>query len=331
MRFHPSFLVVSLLQATLALAVGLTGSPAAACSPAVPHPLYFTFADSLPGEDERLLVNGAVLLIPRGWEVYAESQETFDEVLTVTVTDLETGATIPGRLQTWRGGAAWRPEASLLPNRRYELLGTLQQQAPRPADAQGSTELRKTFTTSDQEAAPLEFLGDVEIRFEEFERDKLECHGASCECEKVGKETSTRAHIEIPSIQGGALPGAYQVEFWVTDNTPYRFGEPDQHLEHEVLWGVWTVDSSGAPTETAFEMPRNSSPYRPCFTYRVVDPAGNTHEGPPVCMDKEIEPPGDAGGFLGCAAGPGRPQGVAFLVLLGAVALVWRSRRGQTA
>jgi hypothetical protein len=294
-----------------------------ACSPPPTPRAYYTFGDSHPGGEERLLVNGAVLLTGQRWETEGEYIESFEQVLKVTVTDVETGASVPGELMPWWGapnGVAWLPKASLLPNRRYELVGTLPQTAPRPSGAQGATEFRKTFTTSDQVASPLGFLGMARIQLEAFERDRLYCSPSLCTCEKDGREISTRAHIQVPGVQGGALPGAYRFEFWVTDKTPFRFDEPNQHLEHEVLWGTWGVNSSGLPTETDFELPRNDSPYVPCFSYRVVDPAGNTLEGEPVCMKGKIDPPGDEEGGLGCAAGPARGSflGLALLVLLGA-------------
>lgn len=320
-----------LLPTSVALVVGLWCAPAQACSPPPTPRLYYTFAESHPALEQRLFVDGAVLLGSRAWFTEGEFAESFQEVLTVTVSDAETGVTVPGTLTAWWGatpGVAWKPEASLLPDRRYTLVAMLGQSAPRPGDAEGSTELRRTFTTSDQVAPPLELLGMAKVELEEFETDELDCSQADgmCACEKVGRETSTSAHIQLPGIRGGAIEGLYRVELWVTDGTPYRFGAPDQHLEHEVLSGSWGRDSSGLPFETFFEMPRNDAPYVPCFAYRVVDVAGNVREGTPVCMREEIDPPGAEGG---CAAGPaqGRSLGAAGLLLVGAGLLRSRRRR----
>ena len=66
--------------------------------------------------------------------------------------------------------------------------------------------------------------------------------------------------------------------------------------------------------------------YTPCFSWRVLDPAGNVREGAPVCLKERVEPPGS---FFGCSVARDArgAQGTAFLVLLGAMLTVWRVRR----
>ncbi|HYO66158.1 MAG TPA: hypothetical protein VEU33_08755, partial [Archangium sp.] len=187
------------------------------------------------------------------------------------------------------------------------------------------------FTTGEQLSPPLELLGGLDVALESFETDKLHCTPGLCDCDKVGREMSTRARVRVPGVQGGSASGSYRFELWVTDNTPYRFDALNQHLEHKVLWGVWGVETSGEPTDTAFEMPRDeaNAGYTPCFSWRVIDSAGNAREGAPVCLKEKVGPPG----FFGCSvAREARgAQGTAFLVLLGAMLTVWRVRRRPVA
>ncbi|HEX5744801.1 MAG TPA: hypothetical protein VFZ09_01080 [Archangium sp.] len=333
MRFKPFLFAVCLLQAALALSVSLRASPAEACEPLGTWLDYYTLTESFPADGaSNVPLDTVVLFTSRTWTLSgtpANDQATFHNLLSVTVTDSVTGELVPGRLHSWPGspsGEAWRPDSPLLPDRRYTFVAALLQSEPPPEWVQGPTELRGSFTTGAQLAPPLELLGGLDVALESFERDKLQCTPGVClPCRKTGREVSTLARVRVPGVQGGRAIGAYRFELWVTDDTPYRFGEPDPH-EHKVLWGVWGVDTSGEPTDTTFEMPRHDAAYTPCFSWRVIDPAGNATEGAPVCLKEQVEPPGFA---FGCSVARDArgAQGTAFLVLLGAMLTVWRVRR----
>ncbi|OJT24331.1 hypothetical protein BO221_14255 [Archangium sp. Cb G35] len=335
MRFKP--LLFCFLQAALVLTVSLHASPAEACSPPASPRYFYTLTRSFPEDGaSNVPLDTVVLIQPRAWQIpgtLADVHVRFHDVLSVTVTDSDTGELIPGKVDSWWAGSsgeAWRPDAPLLPNRRYTFVATVQQSGPRPEEAQGPTELRGSFSTGDQLSPPLELLGGLDVALESIETDKLDCTSGACTCAKVGREMSTHAQVRVPGVQGGSAFGSYRFELWVTDNTPYRFDGMNQHLEHKVLWGVWGVNTSGEPTDTLFEMPRNhydaNASYTPCFTWRVLDPAGNVREGAPVCLKERVDPPGS---FFGCTVAPGArgSQGTAFLVLLGAMLTVWRVRR----
>ncbi|QRK11317.1 hypothetical protein JQX13_15305 [Archangium violaceum] len=335
MRLNPSLYGVCLVQTVMALAVLLKASPAESCSPPPSPSLYYTFTGSLPGDGEtEVSLDGVVLLTSRAWRIESKpthTPEMFENVLTVTVTDGETGVVVPGKLRSWWGapaGVAWQPDNPLLPNRRYELVGELRQSHARPAEAQGPTALRETFSTGTQVSPPLELLGGLDVSLESFEKDKLDCGGpysGSCDCRKVGTERGTRARVRVPEVRGGAALGTYHFELWISDRTPYRFDEPDQHLEHDVSQGIWGVNSSGGPAETLIPMPEHDDSYTPCFAWRVRDPAGHILEGTPVCLKETVEPPG----LLGCAVagGTASTRTTAFLALLGTLTLMWRVRR----
>lgn len=329
MHRQPLLLAVT-LQTVLACLLWLGATPAAACSPPASARLFYTLGESLPADGATdVPLDAAVLLPSRTWTDPSalDYPAPFDSLLTVTVRDEETGATVPGGLKGWGGqtvGAVWRPERPLSPNRRYTLQATLSQRAPRPSNAEGPTELRLSFSTGSRLTAPLELLGGLEVRLERREVPRYDCPSDGCGCEEDGTERASHARVQVPAIQGGAL-GTYEVQLWVTDRTPRRFDGSDPNAGHAVSWGVWNVGSSGAATETLFQMPRHDDAYRPCFAWQVLDPAGRTLEGPPVCLDEEVEPPG---GFLGCSVGPGSSRGaVAVLLLAGlAVTLRWRRR-----
>ena len=333
MRLKPFLFVACLLQAALALAVSLHASPAEACSqPPLPRD-YFTLTGSFPADGaSNVPLDTAVMFTSRSWKIpgaFSDPYVDVHELLSVTVTDSVTGELVPGRLYSWRtqtlSGEAWRPDAPLLPHRRYTFVAALHQNDPRPEEAQGPTELRGSFSTGAQTSPPLELLGGLDLALESFEKDKLHCTPGLCDCDKVGREMGTRARVRVPGVQGGSLMGAYRFELWVADNTPYRFGELNQHLEHKVLWGQWGVSTSGEPADTVFEMPRHDASYTPCFSWRVVDPAGNAREGAPICLKETVDPPG----FLGCSVARDArgSRGTAFLMLLGAMLTVWRVRR----
>ncbi|MFE8598710.1 hypothetical protein [Archangium violaceum] len=337
MRFKPLLFSACLLQAALVLTVSLHASPAEACSPPASPRYYYTLTQSFPADGASNVPLDTVVLIQwYAWQIPGTLEDVHVDVhnlLSVTVTDSDTGELAPGQVhRSWLGrptGETWRPDAPLLPNRRYTFVATLKQQSgPRPEAAQGPTELRGSFSTGEQLSPPLELLGGLDVALESFETDKLNCTPGMCTCDKAGREMSTRARVRVPSVQGGSAIGAYWFELRVTDNTPYRFGETNQHLEHKVLWGIWGVDSSGEPTDTAFEMPRDEAKagYTPCFSWRVHDPAGNVREGAPVCLKERVEPPGFAFGCSVVRDARGS-QGTAFLVLLGAMLTVWRVRR----
>ncbi|KFA93842.1 hypothetical protein [Archangium violaceum] len=334
MRFNP--LLFCFLQAALVLTVSLHASPAEACSPPASPRRYYTLTGSFPADGaSNVALDTVVLIDSRAWQIPGSFEDVYvsvHDLLSVTVTDSVTGELVPGRRPP---GEAWRPDAPLLPNRRYTYVATLQQSGPRPEEAQGSTELRGSFSTGEQLSPPLELLGGLDVALESFETDKLDCSSGGCTCDKVGREMSTRARIRVPGVQGGSAIGSYRFELWVTDNTPYRFGGTNQHLEHQVLWGVWGVNTSGEPADTSFEMPRNhhnaNASYTPCFSWRVMDPAGNVREGAPVCLKERVDPPGFS--FFGCSVARDArgSQGTAFLVLLGAMLTVWRVRRRPVA
>ena len=233
------------------------------------------------------------------------------------MTDLDSGDTVPGQLHSWwrtPSKVVWRPAASLrsrtgaTPSSRI-----LQQGNPRPESAQGPTELRGSFSTGEQLSPPLEFLGELEVALEPYERDRLQCHSARCGCDKVGREVATRARVRIPGVQGGSPNGSYEFEFRVTD--------PGHKVQSS-----WGADTSGEPAETVSPMPTHDASYKPCFAWRVTDPAGHTREGAPVCLKDEVDPPGFV---FGCSVARGAEgtRGSAFLVLLGALLTVWRVRR----
>ncbi|WNG48631.1 hypothetical protein F0U60_34355 [Archangium minus] len=331
MRFNSYLHGVCLVQTVMALAVLLKAPPAEACSPPPSPSFYYTFAESRPGDGAtEVSLDGALLLTPRAWAITSQPTHTpaaFRDLLTVTVTDGETGEVVPGKLRPWWGassGVAWLPDNPLLPNRRYELVGSLQQSIARPTEAQGPTELHETFSTGTQVSPPLELLGGLDVSLESFEKDKRDCDG-SCDCRKVGTETGTRAKVRVPEVRGGDALGTYHFEIWITDRTPYQFNKPDQHLEHDVLHGVWGVNSSGEPAETLIPMPEHDDSYTPCFAWRVVDPAGHILEGTPLCLKETVDPPG----LLGCAVagGAARTRNTAFLALLGTLSLMWMVRR----
>jgi uncharacterized protein (TIGR03382 family) len=338
-----------LLSTALALAPALAPAPAEACSPPLPPDQFYTFNDSLPGNGATgVPVDGAILLTPRSWRVQNASVEVddrFSGALTVTVTDTQTGEAVPGLYGEWWGepsGVLWKAERPLQPGRRYALVGILQQVHTRPAEAEGPTELRVSFTTGTEATPPMELLGALSVSLERFETDKLECGSGNCGCTVVGRELSTRARLQLPGVRGGASLGTYRYELWVSNGTPHRFDGTSPTVPHEVHWGVWGVNTPGTAVETLFEMPRNpyGKPYTPCFAWRAVDPSGQRREGAPVCLLEEVPVPGgevprpidlepgddviEDDNPLGCAAsGPG---GAAPLALLGLLATLWRSR-----
>ncbi|MFY0562258.1 hypothetical protein ACN28E_00325 [Archangium lansingense] len=336
MRLKPFLFVASLLQLPLVLAVSLHASPSEACEPLGIQRSYYTLTESFPADGaSNVPLDAAVLFTSQTWTLgtLATVPITVHDVLSVTVTDSDTGEPVPGRVHSWSGypaGEAWRPDAPLLPNRRYTFVAALQQSESRPDWAQGPTELRGSFTTGAQLSPPLELLGGLDVALESFEKDKFDCSSGLCSCERIGREVSTRARVRVPSVQGGSALGSYEFELWVADNTPYRFGEPNQQLEHKVLWGVWGVETSGEPTDSTFEMPQHDANYTPCFSWRVIDPAGNAREGEPVCLKEEVEPPSSV---FGCSVAQDArgSRGTAFLVLLGAMLTVWRVRRQPVA
>jgi hypothetical protein len=329
MHRPPLLLAAALLQSVLLCLVSLGASPAAACSPPLPDPRYYTFAESLPADGATgFPLDGAVLLIARAWAAprSASTFEAFDSVLTVTLQDTVTGETVPGALKDYwwgqPGGAAWAPQRPLSPNRRYALVATLTQTASRPEQAEGPTELRLSFTTGTQPSAPLELLGELEVRLEEREVPTYDCAPDSCgACEPDGEELRPHAWVRVPGLKGGA-PGDYRVSLWVTDRKPLRFDLPLSNQGHALLWGVWGVTSEGAPTSTLFQMPQHDDAYPPCFSWQVEDAAGRTLDGPPVCLDERVD---TSRGFLGCSVvGPGASGGLMALLLLG---VTLRSRR----
>ncbi|MFY0567524.1 hypothetical protein ACN28E_27380 [Archangium lansingense] len=333
MRLKPLPFVVCLLQAALLLAVSLRASPAEACSqPPVPR-TYYTLAESIPGDGaSNVPLDGVLLFTSRGWElegIFEDAHTGVHDVLTVTVTDLDTGELVPGQLRSWwrtPSGEVWRPYAPLLPNRSYSFAAVLQQSDSRPEQAQGPTELHGTFSTGEQLSPPLEFLGELDVELESFEQDKYHCDPGMCSCDnKVGREVATRARIRVPGVQGGSPIGSYDFDIWVTDNTPYRFDVPaqEQRREHKVM-NSWGAQSAGEPVETLFVFHGGYDfSYKPCFAWRAVDPAGRTLEGAPICPKEKVHPRGFA---FGCSVTPGA-EGTAFLVLLGALLTVWRVRR----
>jgi hypothetical protein len=155
MRLKPLLFVVCLLQAALILAVSLRASPAEACSPPPRPRTYYTLAESIPGNGaSNVPLDGVLLFTSRRWEIegtFEDVHVSVHDVLTVTVTDLGTGETVPGQLRS----LVWRPDAPLLPNRRYTFVATLQQSDPRPEEAQGPTELSGSFSTGEQLSPPL--------------------------------------------------------------------------------------------------------------------------------------------------------------------------------
>ncbi len=333
MHRHPVLLAASAVPLVLACLVGLGASPAAACSPPASERQYYTFGESLPADGATgFPLDGAVLLTSRAWSIegdFSQPWQDFHSLLTVTVQDTETGATVPGVLKPWSAspyGSAWTPERPLSPHRRYALVGSLTQTGARPALAEGPTELRMTFTTGSQSSAPLEVLGGLEVSLERQEVDRYDCSVNSC-CEKDGTERAVHARVRVPGLRGGTL-GRYHVSLWVTDRTPLRFDVPPSTQGHAVSWGVWGVDSAGAPTETFFRMPRHGDTYPPCFSWQVTDPAGHTVEGAPLCLGAGVEPASE--GLLGCSVGAGASRSaVGMLLLVGlAVRLHGRRRRG---
>jgi len=337
-RFKPFLLVACLVQTALFLAVALKPSRAEACS-LPPDRFYYTFLASQPGDGAtNVPLDGAVLLTPRFWPV--EGSESAYPVpsnngLFITVTDVETGQVVTGKKRAWWRGEqddmtssdgrgqhydlAWSPEPALLPHRRYELVATLWQSQPRPPAAEGVEELRMSFSTGAQVSPPLEILGELEVTLESFEADQLRCLTGKCACDKIGQERALRARGRVPGIQGGDPLDTYLVQFWVTDGTPYDVA--NEHLESKVIHRAASVSKGGDPTETLFRVPLYDTP---CFSWRVVDPAGHAREGTPVCLKNTVEP---GGGVLGCAVGPGPSRSTAFLALLAAVFTVWRARR----
>jgi len=330
MHRPPFLLAATLLQTVLAGFVWLSASPAEACSPFMPARDYFTLAESLPADGATdVLLDDVVLLTPRRWETqdFESDYKAFDALLTVTVQDTETGESVPGVVTAWsshRLEAAWRPTRPLSPNRRYALVATLNQTVSRPAQAEGPTELRMTFTTGSRLSAPLELLGGLEVSLEEQEVDTYDCDADSCgPCEKDGTERVPHARVKVPGIRGGALP-RYDVSLHVTDRTPLRFDIPISEQGHVLYSGSWGVDSSGAPTETLIRLPKHDASYPPCFSWQVKDAAGRVVEGAPVCLDEEVD---TSGGFLGCSAGPGSASGTVGVLLLMGLAVTLRSRR----
>ncbi|QSQ26311.1 hypothetical protein JY651_15845 [Pyxidicoccus parkwayensis] len=349
MRFRHVVAVAGLMQSGALLLPVFGASPAEACSPPPRLRHYFTFQDSLPGNGATdVPTDGALLLTSRAWESpnsYSDTGDSFASALSVTVKDAQTGEVVAGQLRTWLGdpyGLAWTPTSPLAPNRRYVVESTLDQEVQRPGEAQGPTALRQEFSTGARAAAPLEVLGSLQVRLETFERDKRDCTRGTCECAVVGREMATRAQITVPAVQGGAPVGGYHVELWVTDRTPYRFDTSTQE-PHQVQWGVWGVDSTGAAAETSFAMPDNpyGVPYPPCFSWRVVDAAGHATEGEPVCLASFAAPPKEDGELiddpdhivddtkengLGCSLARS-PEGSVGSALLGVLALMAAARR----
>lgn len=186
------FLLAVTLQTVLACLVWLGATPAAACSPIAPERIYYTLEESRPADGATdVPLDGAVLLTSRAWidPGSFDYPQPFDSLLTVTVQDEETGATVPGVLKGWSVkpfGAAWRPERPLSPNRRYALLATLTQKASRPSNAEGPTELRLTFSTGTRLTAPLELLGGLTVRLERQEVVRYDCSTNSCGCDEDG-------------------------------------------------------------------------------------------------------------------------------------------------
>lgn len=349
MRFRHFVAIAGLVESAAFLLPAFGASSAEACSPPPRPRQYFTFQDGMPGDGAtEVPTDGALLLTSRTWTIpnsFAEVGNHFEDALSVTVTDAQTGAVVPGQLRPWLGepyGLAWTPTSPLAPNRRYVLEGTLEQDVERPGEAQGPTQLRREFSTGATVAPPLEVLGRLQVRLESFERDKLECTPGMCGCTVIGRETATRALLTVPALQGGAPVGGYHVELWVTDRTPYRFDEAMQP-PHQVQWGVWGVNSTGASTETSFAMPDNpqGGAYPPCFAWRVVDAAGHATEGAPVCLeafgadepqvidpDPIVDDTTEKAHGLGCSVG--QSPGALGTALLGVLALLgaarWRRR-----
>ncbi|NMO18744.1 hypothetical protein HPC49_13255 [Pyxidicoccus fallax] len=350
MRFHHFVVVAGLAQSAAFLLPVLGASSAEACSPPASPPKYFTFQDSLPGNGATdVPTDGAILLTSRAWTLpgsLSDTESHFEDALSVTVKDARTGEVVPGQLRYWMGephGLAWTPASPLSPSRRYVVEGTLDQEVPRPGEAEGPTEIRHEFSTGARAAPPLEVLGSLQVRFESFERDKRDCTPGLCECAVVGREMATRAHVTVPAVQGGAPVGGYRVELWVTDRTPYLFDASTQP-RHQVQWGVWGVNSAGASVETSFAMPENpyGGAYPPCFAWRVVDAAGHATVGEPVCLasfesasEESLvggptvnDPAGKEEGW-GCSAGQS-PRATVGTALLGLLALMaaarWRRR-----
>ena len=336
MRFNPFLLVACLLQTALTPAVALTPSEAEACASLPPDYFYYTFLASDPGDGAtNVPLDGAVLLTPRYWQV--EGRELGSPLHAnsgsiITVTDVETGQVVTGKVRGWwfgehddmtsndrrmkPYGMAWIPEPALLPHRRYELVATLRQSQPRPPEAEGVEELRMSFSTGAQVSPPLELLGELEVTLESYEADKLRCLSGKCACDKIGQERALRARVRVPGIQGGDPLDTYRIELWITDAIPYDIANHDR--ESRVIHRAASVSKGGDPTEMLFRVPAYDTP---CFAWRVVDPAGHAREGTPVCLKNTV----------GCTVGPGPSRSTAFLALLAAVFTVWRARRRRLA
>ena len=334
MRLKSLLLGACLAQSALVSAVLLGTTPSAACSPPAPFKSYYTLEEGSPvAEPERLARDGVVWIHSRAWKVPATREDipdSFDQRLSVTVRDVETNEAIPGKLlfSGWRdlSSTAWVPDVLLRPQRRYELVATLNQDTPRPDSAQGPTEIHRSLLTDAEAAPPLALQGELGLALERVDRQRALCSTGECVCDRTTTETVSQARVRIPGIEGGT--GDYRIEFHVSEDVPVTLDSKSPDGDgHLLAWKVF--NTTGAPLEATFEMPyargREDFDYAPCISWRVTDAAGHSLEGTPMCLDS-AEPKGG----LGCAM---TPEG-AFagpVLLLGAAATLWRGRRRQSA
>jgi hypothetical protein len=250
----------------------------------------------------------------------------------VTVRDA-TNVPIPGDVSPWFDAGSslvWTPKAPLPADATLAVEATVGAPSSAPAATDG-TKVTALLQVGAGPAPALHVAGDLEIAYEAYDATTpTDCPSSCSSCPAGPPVRALRARVTLPPVTGGFAPVDYLAWLWLTDDVPHVL--PDGPSTGNVaLGGVERLGDGTRPTVAFRPIAKEAQDYAPCFSVRVVDPAGHfddlTHCMPKVNVDATLaaldQPaPGatagttSAAGSGGCAVGgPGVPGAASVFVL----------------
>jgi hypothetical protein len=309
----------------------IEGSVASACSE-VQMPGYAAFAASVPAAGaEQMPIDTAVAV---DLEIHGHG---LLEDVTISVFEADGLRPVPGTfaVYSWdRPFAGWRPAAVLQPGTRYQVEAVARSRSPRPASARGPEQLSFSFVTGDQRSRPLVIAGRMEAQLADSDRpDYSTCTPGLCTCTPTTEVRGTLARLKLPHFSGGQAQGGYFAQVMVTADRPFDFAEgSNPPVQHVFANGGVAVRSGQIIDQIIGKVDDPVQAYRPCFALKVMDVAGNTAVGEPLCLDQIIPAarqleakPGSSGCQLAGPGGQGRTS-LGCLLLLGLLVIGLRLR-----
>jgi hypothetical protein len=251
---------------------------------------YVTLAGALPAARTGVPRDGAVVVKGMLWGP-GGGPLPFADVLLFDAA----GYRIPAEPVIWYSGQpslAYRWTVPPPPGSTITVEAVVPEGTARPAGADGPRTIRFSVETGDGFAPPLALAGPLRVRLEPFDADVRRCNGQNgCgpgpPCEKVGTRRALRAVVVVPAPTGGVDFDGYRGWLRFTDDQAATFegaGEGRRDGPGNVNLMHWLEIRPGVETEVVQEIFDEETPYAPCFSLNLWDPAGHAIQADPVCL-----------------------------------------------